>query len=313
VDIQHSGVKSTWHPGFFYEEYAGEPAAHVLNGFLFSLAGLFDHYRITNSKSSKELLDLGFEWLAEKLPTYNANFTSYYIHIQPTGQFANAVGDWPFDRYHELHINQLLWAYDVSGNPIFYQYAHKFLQQDLHHFSYLKKPKWKETRASSCIDCENYGASNLTDGYWSFSNYWSCNNFPCTLVLVPEDKIQGLERIVLFSYSSQSTSKAVKVSFWSAGEKFELDGAKEINESSRQLISTGKHETYIQHFLVRYETAPIDSLEFELIPENGNKIIALREIDVHFDRKSTLEELRTIYRYNSNEKPRPAPYQNAMD
>jgi hypothetical protein len=305
--IENGGIRSSWPPVSFYEEYAGDPPAHVLNGFLFSLAGLYDHHRITGSKKSRQLLDEGFNWLQFHLPAYDAGFTSYYSQIQPGGQFANAIGDWPFDHYHELHILQLLWAYEITGHEIFYRYAHKFLQYDMNAFTYMDQAKLKEMRSNTCIDCDNYGPDRLSDGYWSYEKYWSCKGENCAVTIVPDQPISAPNRIVLFAYERENKAASVRIAYWKEGVFNPVDSLRWLPVRSEQEINTGKHITTVQLVDIPYPIQSADSLQIEFLPKSESGLVAFREIDLHFFRLPLLEELRAKYRYHLLTEPRPAP------
>ena len=56
VSVSEGGVKIEKDSGMiWFEEYPSSPSSCVLNGFIFSLLGIFDHYRLTGSNYSKTL------------------------------------------------------------------------------------------------------------------------------------------------------------------------------------------------------------------------------------------------------------------
>ncbi len=94
----------------WYEEYAITPPPHILNGFIFSLFGLYDHYKTFDSKYSKRLFDDGISTLLANISKYDLGYWSKY----------NLVHDYPAEkRYHLLHVYQLKALYDMTSNQIF--------------------------------------------------------------------------------------------------------------------------------------------------------------------------------------------------
>ena len=49
----------------FYEEYPTTKGNYTLNGFMFTLVGLYDYYKVTGNELAKELYDDGIETLKE--------------------------------------------------------------------------------------------------------------------------------------------------------------------------------------------------------------------------------------------------------
>lgn len=106
----------------FLEEIAANPPAHILNGAIFALWGLYDLEEISNVfQSFKELVT---KRLIKELPHYDITYWSRYdLRYQA-----------PASRgYHILHISQLKVLHKLTGDPIFKYYADKWQ-------SYLKNP-----------------------------------------------------------------------------------------------------------------------------------------------------------------------------
>lgn len=89
----------------FYEECPTDPPSFILNGFMFSLIGLYDLYKETNDKGIKILYDKGIISLRKMLPLYDlGNRTAYDLtHYTTDGGFPN-VAKWG---YHITHIHLL--------------------------------------------------------------------------------------------------------------------------------------------------------------------------------------------------------------
>lgn len=106
----------------FLEEVACDPPAHILNGAIFALWGLYDLEEISDAfQSFKKLV---IRRLIRELPHYDMGFWSRYDLMYQA----------PASRgYHILHIAQLKVLHRLTGEPIFKHYADKWQ-------CYLKDP-----------------------------------------------------------------------------------------------------------------------------------------------------------------------------
>lgn len=102
---------------FFYEEYPTEPASYVLNGFMFSLLGLYDLYYITKDENVYELYKEGIRTLERMMPLYDlGNRTAYDLtHYTTEGTYPN-VARWA---YHATHIHLLEGINSIENNQKF--------------------------------------------------------------------------------------------------------------------------------------------------------------------------------------------------
>ncbi|WP_246942870.1 D-glucuronyl C5-epimerase family protein [Bacillus pinisoli] len=100
---------------WFYEEYPTEPASYVLNGFIFSLFGLYDLSMVTHNKSVKRYYSEGIRTLKRMLPLYDlGNRTAYDLtHYTSDGTFPN-VARWG---YHATHVHQLMAINSIEKDP----------------------------------------------------------------------------------------------------------------------------------------------------------------------------------------------------
>lgn len=88
----------------------------ILNGWIFSIWGLYDYWKFTKDKHSKEVLDLTLATLERDLPSYDLGYWSKY---EDKKRIAS-----PF--YHKLHISQLRVMYDLTGREVYKMYADKW-------------------------------------------------------------------------------------------------------------------------------------------------------------------------------------------
>jgi hypothetical protein len=132
--IEEGGVRTNNKFGVFYEEYPLDSnSTHVLNGFIYSLYGLYDLWHLDSNLLAKEYFEDGVSTLKTVLPMYDlGNWTSY--DLNPNKNLRNHWGycsPW----YQKLHIAQLSSIYLITEEKIFDDYAKKFTQQE--HSSFI--------------------------------------------------------------------------------------------------------------------------------------------------------------------------------
>lgn len=104
----------------WYEEYPTSPSLFVLNGFIYSLLGLYD-LKLTASphhaREAAELFNQGMRSLKVMLPLYDSGSGSFYdlrhvtMHLEPN------LARWD---YHTLHVSLLYFLASINGSdPIF--------------------------------------------------------------------------------------------------------------------------------------------------------------------------------------------------
>ena len=95
-------------------EYTFRPL--VLNGWIFSLWGLYDYCKYTEDGKTGEILAATLETLKKKLPEFDIGYWSMYEDGKRICS--------PF--YHDLHIAQLSVMYDLFGDEIYREFARKW-------------------------------------------------------------------------------------------------------------------------------------------------------------------------------------------
>ena len=86
-----------------FQEYVSDYNQSVLNGWIFSLFGLYDYYLITKDVKVEEILTQSINTLSKYLHKYDRGFWSNY----------DLVGTIASPAYHDLHIMQLRVLYDL--------------------------------------------------------------------------------------------------------------------------------------------------------------------------------------------------------
>lgn len=107
LDIRDGGVSaSVGEDGVFFEEVAVYPAAHILNGYLFALFGLYDYVALTNDTRIAALIRRSSATLHMLIEGFDTGYWSRYDllfqHLAP--RF-----------YHALHITLLEVLAQYSG------------------------------------------------------------------------------------------------------------------------------------------------------------------------------------------------------
>lgn len=103
----------------WYEEYPTTPSSFILNGFIYSLIGLYDLKTIAmgiDSEKAKNLFDQGMVSLKSMLTLFDTGSGTTYDLRHFTLRTAPNLARWD---YHSTHINQLLLLYSIDNDPVF--------------------------------------------------------------------------------------------------------------------------------------------------------------------------------------------------
>ncbi|CAM4627479.1 unnamed protein product [Caretta caretta] len=110
----------------WYEEYPTSPSSFVLNGFMYSLIGLYDLKETAGEKLGKEaksLYDRGMESLKAMLPLYDTGSGTIYDLRHFMLSSAPNLARWD---YHTTHINQLQLLSTIDESPIFKEFVKRW-------------------------------------------------------------------------------------------------------------------------------------------------------------------------------------------
>jgi hypothetical protein len=114
LPLEKGGTTKYQGKDIYFYEYTEEPL--ILNGWIFSLWGVYDYYKYFHDENAKAVLDATLSTLERRLPDFDLGYWSMYedgIRICS-----------PF--YHKLHIAQLNVMYDLTGRNVYKTYAEKF-------------------------------------------------------------------------------------------------------------------------------------------------------------------------------------------
>jgi heparosan-N-sulfate-glucuronate 5-epimerase len=114
--VEEGGVTSVEEDGsVFYEEVAQRPLTHTLNGFIYSLWGIYDFYRVTRDSAALKLFQQGVIALKQRIGDYDSGKWSYYNLSSPPR--LASLG------YHKVHTSQLYVMHRITGIDNFYTTA----------------------------------------------------------------------------------------------------------------------------------------------------------------------------------------------
>ena len=120
ISSSEGGVQAKFLDTFpWYEEYPTSPSSFVLNGFIFSLIGLYDLKCTASAEEGREaarLYEDGINSLKNMIHLYDTGSGSIYDLRHMTLQKAPNLARWG---YHSVHIAQLQLLASIDNNPIF--------------------------------------------------------------------------------------------------------------------------------------------------------------------------------------------------
>uniref|UniRef100_A0A1I7SSB4 Heparosan-N-sulfate-glucuronate 5-epimerase n=1 Tax=Bursaphelenchus xylophilus TaxID=6326 RepID=A0A1I7SSB4_BURXY len=117
------GVKNEVFGLPWYEEYPTTPPSLVLNGFIYSLIGLYDFSQIENGTAWRLFQD-GLNSLNQMLPLYDTGSGSVYDLRHLFLKTAPNLARWD---YHKVHIYLLRWLHIITKEKIYYDYSERWL------------------------------------------------------------------------------------------------------------------------------------------------------------------------------------------
>lgn len=118
--IEDGGVTYVDGNDVFLEEVVAEPRSTILNGWIFSLFGLYDYDLAFGEDRVRELYRQSIDTLARCLECYDCGYWSWY---DTDGRIAS-----PF--YHKLHVSQLDALSRVDGHSQFAFYRERWSRFD---------------------------------------------------------------------------------------------------------------------------------------------------------------------------------------
>ncbi|MGA8099370.1 MAG: D-glucuronyl C5-epimerase family protein [Candidatus Cybelea sp.] len=129
ADIKDGGV--VWRDGanIFLEEIANEHAAHVLNGCIFALWGIWELWKRTGDAGLEQIVEACVDTLRRWLPRFDTGWwTRYSLLLSAAGQPHIATL-----KYHQFHIAQMHVLAAMFSEPKFEEAARRWT-------SYVEQP-----------------------------------------------------------------------------------------------------------------------------------------------------------------------------
>ncbi|BBO56827.1 D-glucuronyl C5-epimerase family protein [Cobetia sp. AM6] len=124
IDVEEGGVRRYWDKEkVFFEEYPTTPPSFVLNGFMFSVLGLYDCWKSLHNETAKQLFEDSFSTLLDILPLYDLGSHSAYDLTHYTCKSYPNVARWG---YHQTHINQIYALEYITGSSQLKQFRKRW-------------------------------------------------------------------------------------------------------------------------------------------------------------------------------------------
>lgn len=271
VKAEDGGFFRSWDDCIWFEEYPTENESRVLNGFLFSIAGLYNMYENTGNKLAKLLFEEAVVTLEKKIHLYDVEFISKYSLFEKPNYIGLAK-----QGYHKLHIWQLLWLHEITGKKIFYDYAKKFLeiQKSQLPVEGLKIERAEKITASSHVS-KNV-VDNVYDNKWSWGGVWNSYDLPIMTYQFPSPK-----RVFGFSlYYSNLISENIPFEVWierRGGNKIMVEGVERVGRL--EFTNNRGRKTYINTFNFENQNRVV-ALEIKFKNTNVKKRVTITETNV---------------------------------
>ena len=130
-EVKDGGLVNYFNSIPVYEEC---PTPHkpmiVLNGFIFSLFGLYDLYLLNQNQKAEKLFDQGIDSLKKLLPFFDiGNWTRYFLFDYPQKYYSSFT-------YHQLAVEQLKALYYLTNDDLFKEYSKRW---NSYSSSFIKK------------------------------------------------------------------------------------------------------------------------------------------------------------------------------
>lgn len=105
----------------FFQEYVNTTSSYTLNGYIFTLMGLYDWWHVKETQNkyysniAYEYFNKGIDSLKCILPYYDiGGFTSYDLYYITNNSKPNSAG-----YYHSVHVKQLDTIYYITKDKYF--------------------------------------------------------------------------------------------------------------------------------------------------------------------------------------------------
>ncbi|MDY0315506.1 MAG: D-glucuronyl C5-epimerase family protein [Bacteroidales bacterium] len=146
LEYEEGGFRRIDKNGYlWFEEYPTKTPSYVLNGFIFSIFGVLDYYRLTGNQEAKNIWDACVETLEANLHKYDVWYWSVY------DQLKEQLVSYYYQK--NVHIPLMKIMYLLTEKEIFNHYALKWqknLNNKFHNFitkiMYRVQPRLKKLK-----------------------------------------------------------------------------------------------------------------------------------------------------------------------
>lgn len=268
-DPSIGGVYDDTLPFYWADEYTSNPRRHVLNGYIFAIAGIDVYFRVSKDPRAENLLNAAIGSVDQALPMFFAPFNTFYDANTIIGKKSRSFALYP--GYHELHLSQLAYLCVTANSLNICSYLRHLVDNTVGSYgSVIGEGNVKPVidQVSRPIDSAGHGSARLFDGNWVYG-YYSTKGGLAEI----SAKFAGsvpVRRIVIFEVGHQDTCPQVNF-LTRAGE----DSTPLVCSDSYQ-HETGVHKTTAWIFTT---SDTVDVTDFSLsFSRHRAAVIALREI-----------------------------------
>ena len=121
IEIKNGGVLYVdQSKNYWLEETIVDPPTHILNGFFWTLWGIWDYYLVTKDQLVLDFFNLCIKTLKENLKSFDTGWWSLYEQSHTKMKMLTSRF------YHSLHVVQLEVMYLISKDPLFKKYHDKW-------------------------------------------------------------------------------------------------------------------------------------------------------------------------------------------
>ena len=119
-DVNEGGTCLYQNDNIIFQEYVSEYNLSVLNGWIFSIFGLYDYCLVEKEEKYKKILEKTILTLCKKLNEYDRKYWSNY-------DLKNTIAS---PAYHNLHIMQLQLLYNIFKKKEFKEFVCKWTEYE---------------------------------------------------------------------------------------------------------------------------------------------------------------------------------------
>jgi hypothetical protein len=252
VPMAQGGVTTFNNDWAWFEEVASADmhSSKVLNGHITALQTVWAYKNWMKDDESRKLFEAGVRAVAAMLPAFDAGFISYYSQFPIENKFlAGTAG------YNTLHVHQLGWLYEQTGDSLFLAYALKFAQYE--------QPSMR-LQVSGSTNAETNGPGKLSMQLGG--DYWSSNQFPAWILADLGDKY-NLDGWSFLSDSLPAVPMHFRIRTSIDGQHFNTVHEETVNKKLR--------------YTHRFPPREVRYVRMEIYSDNGNMNVALQGVYAH--------------------------------